>query len=248
MGERDIVYGRNPVRELLISAPERVSKLVVASGARGVSLEEVLNIAFKNRINVEYCRKHDLDRLSHGGSHQGVVAFVKGFKQFSLHDVIGENHPELNGRVVLILDGVTDPQNLGAIIRTAHCFGVNGVVIPKHRSASVTPAVTKVSAGTAHYTPVITVTNLATAIDFLKEKSFWVYGAEADASQTIDKLRFEGNVALVVGGEEKGIRPLIREKCDFLFAIPMVGKINSLNVSVATGIALYAIFSGLRKE
>ncbi|MCX7816559.1 MAG: 23S rRNA (guanosine(2251)-2'-O)-methyltransferase RlmB [Syntrophales bacterium] len=248
MDEWKIVYGRNPVRELLIAAPERVSKLMVASGSRWSSLDEVLNIALQNGINVEYSERRNLDRLSQGGSHQGIVAFVKGFKQFSLHDVIREIHPRLKGKVVVALDGVTDPQNLGAIVRTAHCFGVNGILIPRHRSVSVTPVVVKTSAGAINYTPVITVTNLASAIDFLKKEGFWVYGAEADAPWEIDALRFDGDVALVVGGEEKGIRPLIREKCDFLFAIPMVGKINSLNVSVATGVALYTIFSKLRKS
>jgi len=150
---------------------------------------------------------------------------------------------------VLVLNGVTDPQNLGALIRTAHCLGVNGIIIPENRAAAVTAAVVKASAGAAHRTPVAQVVNLARTIEYLQERGFWIYGADAGGDTDIEKFDDNGPVALVMGSEGKGLSPLVRKKCDFLLCIPMVGVVGSLNVSVAAGIILYEILKkqGRRK-
>jgi 23S rRNA (guanosine2251-2'-O)-methyltransferase len=144
--------------------------------------------------------------------------------------------------LVLILDGIEDPQNLGSIIRTAYCLGVNGIIIPENRSASVTPAVIKVSAGAAQHIPIARVVNISRAIDYLKEKGFWIYGADVSSDQNFSSRDYREQVGLVIGSEGRGIRSLVKKKCDFLVSITMSGQIDSLNVSVATGIILYEIW------
>ena len=143
--------------------------------------------------------------------------------------------------LILILDGILDPQNLGSIIRSAHCLGANGVVIPADRAASVTPAVMKASAGSAEYLPIARVTNVSRTIDYLKDRGFWVFGAEAHGGQDIREHNFNVPAVLVMGSEDRGIRPLVKRKCDFLVTIPMAGKFDSFNVAVAAGIIQYAI-------
>ena len=142
---------------------------------------------------------------------------------------------------MVLLDSVTDPQNLGSIIRTAHCCGANGVIIPENRAASVTASVAKASAGAVHYLPTAMVVNLVRTIEYLKEKGFWIYGADCGVGSDIHAPDYEGNIGLVMGSEGRGIRPLIRKKCDFLISIPMRGQVASLNVSVAAGVILYEI-------
>ncbi|MCX7634168.1 MAG: 23S rRNA (guanosine(2251)-2'-O)-methyltransferase RlmB [Syntrophales bacterium] len=208
----------------------------------------MLALAVAKGVPVEFRERAYLDRLAAGGSHQGVAALVKNIPGLTLEEMIDRRHPELSGDLVLIADGVMDPRNLGALIRTAHCFGVNGVVVPRHRAAGITAAVVKASAGAAYLTPVVTVENLARTVDFLKEQGFWTYGAAAEAAVFLDNLTFEGRVAIVVGGEGGGIRSLVRKKLDFLFAIPMIGNINSLNVSVAAGIVLHTAYQAMRKR
>ncbi len=144
--------------------------------------------------------------------------------------------------LVILLDSITDPQNLGSIIRTAHCCGANGVIIPENRSASVTASVAKASAGAVYCLPTAMVVNMVRTIEYLKEKGFWIYGAAAESEVSIHAPDYEGDIGLVLGSEGKGIRPLIRRKCDFLISIPMRGQVASLNVSVAAGIIIHEIF------
>ena len=243
-----IIYGMNPVLESLRGDPEGISRIVIASGRKGPDVETILSLATSHDIPVLFQNHAALDRLAGCNTHQGVACLCREHSYATVDDVIGNRHPELSSDLILLVDGVTDPQNLGALIRSAHCFGANGVIIPAHRAAAVTPAVVKASAGAVRHTPVAVEVNLGQTIDYLKSKGFWIYGAAGEAENDLSAVRFEGSVGLIVGSEGKGIRPLIRKKCDFLFSIPMLGKVDSLNVSVASGITLYTISMALKRR
>jgi 23S rRNA (guanosine2251-2'-O)-methyltransferase len=242
------IYGMNPLAESLRGAPEEVVKVIIASGRKGPAIEKILELASLHGIPVVFQDHSAMDRLVGRVAHQGIIGLCREHTYASLDKIIDNRHPELQGDLILLVDGVMDPHNLGALIRTAHCFGANGVVIPFHRAAAVTPAVVKASAGAVRHIPVAMAVNLGQAIDSLKENQYWIYGADADADRDMVAMNFEGRIGLVVGSEGKGIRPLIRKKCDFLFSVPMVGEIDSLNVSVATGIVLYSIYRSFKRR
>lgn len=246
--ETRILYGINPLLEFLQADPRGIVRLVIASGRRGASVDRVLSLASRQGTPVVFEDRAVLDRLAGPVVHQGVVGFCRPFRYASLEDALSNRPADLDGSMILLVDGVTDPQNLGALIRSAYCFGAGGVVIPVHRAAGVTPAVMKASAGAAHRIPVVGAVNLVQTMEELKHRQYWIYGASASAGQDLEAIPFEGNVALVVGSEGKGLRPLVRRQCDILCSIPMVGEIDSLNVSVATGIMLYAVFKALRRR
>jgi len=246
-GPPAVVYGVNPLRELLNGSPEEILQIYIPPGEKGSQLLKIVAAAERASLPVREAPRSRLRMLAGTDHHQGIVAVVRPYVYADLEEMLPPPQPErLTGRVIVALDGIEDPQNLGAIIRTAHCFGAAGVIIPQDRAASVTPAVGKASAGAVHHLPVARVGNLARALDCLKENGFWVYGADADMETARDfhSLDFTGRVVLVMGSEGRGLRDLIRKKCDFFLCIPMVGKLNSLNVSVAAGILLHAIFRG----
>lgn len=236
-----VIYGINPVLETLRSKGSDVRKVILAEGRRGGDAAKILELAAARGIAVETLRREEMDRRAGTASHQGVLCLCGEFAYASLEDIVAHRHPSFPSSLVLMLDGIEDPQNLGSLIRSAHCFGANGVVIPRDRAAGVTPAVMKASAGAAGHIPVARVVNLAQAIDALKEKGFWVYGAEAGADTLLESAHFEGNIGLVMGSEGKGLRPLVRKHCDVLVSVPLFGKVDSLNVSVAAGILLHEI-------
>lgn len=237
-----VIYGINPLLEALKDHNRIVKKLVIAKGRGGEGVRKILDLAGKTGIPFEFKDRDYLNGQTGEGSHQGVMGFCDDFAYADMDDVIANRHKDFRYDLILILDGVTDPQNLGSLIRTAHCFGVNGVIIPKDRSASVTAAVMKASSGTAGYTPVAMEVNLSGAIEYLKSKGFWIYGADAGNGRgSVPAPDYRGHIAVVMGSEGKGLRPLIRKNCDFLLSIPMKGKIDSLNVSVAAGIILHEI-------
>ncbi len=178
-----------------------------------------------------------LQRLAQGGPHQGLVACVDPFRYASWNEILSA-HPDL----VLVLDGMVDPRNLGALLRTAEAVGVGGVLLPQNRSASVTPTVIKASAGAAVHLRICRVPNLARCLGILRSQGYWTVGLCPEASQSLFSLEIRGKAVLVIGGEEKGIRPLVRRFCDFVVAIPMRGHIESLNASVAGALALYELF------
>lgn len=236
-----VIYGINPLREALKGHGMVIRKLVIATGRGGEPIRKIIELAKKTEVPVEYQDRDYLDRQTKKKSHQGVMGFCDDFVYVSVDDVITNRHRDCKYDLILILDGVTDPQNLGSMIRTAYCFGVNGLIIPKDRSAHVTAAVIKASSGTAGSIPVAMEVNLSSAIEYLKGKGFWIYGADAVNGQNIHATNYRGHIAVVMGSEGKGIRPLIRKKCDYLLSIPMRGEIDSLNVSVAAGIILHEI-------
>ncbi len=243
----EIIYGINPIKILLRQLRTELAKVIVASGKSGSSLTEIIEAARQKNIPVEFQTRQYLDELVGNSDHQGVAGLRPAFVYSGLDDLLGNRSPQFSLDLILILDSIMDPQNLGAIIRTAYCLGANGVVIPADRAASVTAAVVKASAGAAQQLPIARVTNLAQTIDYLKEKKFWVFGADAHDGGNLQELDFNCHVALVLGGEAKGIRPLVKKKCDFLLSVPLQRSFDSLNVSVAAGIIQYEIFNQRRR-
>ena len=236
-----MIYGINPVMEAMKIARGGLEKIIVMRSKVGKPVQTILQMAARKGIPVEFKDKAHLEQLAPGNSHQGVIGLCKDYKYAGLDDIIANRHASLHRDLILVLDGITDPQNLGSLVRTAHCLGANGVVIPEHRAASITAASVKASSGTAYYVPIAMVSNLSNTIEYLKTKGFWVYGTYASDGQDIRSINFDEKVVLVMGSEGKGIRELVKKKCDFLISIPMLGKIDSLNVSVAAGITIYEI-------
>ena len=238
----EAIYGINPVKVLLRQQKTGLEKIIIASGRGGSVVEEIIETARQKKIPVEFRVRQCLDELAGRFDHQGVIGLRQDFVYVDLDVLIKNRSKSFNFDLILILDSIMDPQNLGSIIRTAHCLGANGVVIPTDRAAPVTAAVIKASAGSAEQLPFARVTNLSQTIDYLKDQGFWVFGAEAHAGTNLREIDFNCPVVLVLGGEAKGIRPLIKKKCDFLLTIPMTGSFDSFNVAVAAGIIQYEIF------
>jgi len=238
----EAVYGINPIKVLLTQHETPLKKIIIADGRGGSALKEIIDGARQKKIPVEWREREYLDELTGRTDHQGIAGLRHSFVYADLEDLLKNRNPHALFDLIVVLDSILDPQNLGSIIRSAHCLGANGVVIPTDRAASVTPAVIKASAGSAEQLPVARVTNLSQTIDYLKDKGFWVFGADAHGGKNVREHNFRGPVALVLGSEAKGMRPLVKKKCDFLVTIPMAGNFDSFNVAVAAGIIQYEIF------
>lgn len=236
-----VIYGINPLLETVLSHPAMLEKIVIVEGRGGEAVEKILRLSAEHGIAVEFCKRDRIEKLAPRQVHQGVAGLCKDFAYASVDEVIAHRHRLSRHDLVVILDSVSDPHNLGSIIRTAHCCGANGIIIPENRAASVTASVVKASAGAAQYLPTAMVVNLARTIDYLKERGFWIYGADAASEVDVGTPDYTGPVCLVMGSEGQGIRPLVRKKCDFLISVPMKGEVASLNVAVAAGIILYGI-------
>lgn len=230
------IQGRNAVLELL-KTDKNIDKILLEKNPQG-SLNKIFAEARKNNVRVQFVDKRVLDKESEDKRHQGVIAFTTDFKYASLDDILGANGEK--GGLIIVCDGIEDVHNLGSIIRVAECAGANGVIIPSNNSASVTEAVIRISAGAAQHMPVVKVNSINRAIDELKKSNYWLYALEADGKNIYD-ADLSGNVALVIGGEDSGVKRLTREKCDFTLSLPLKGKVNSLNASVALGIAAYEV-------
>lgn len=239
-----LIYGIHPVREAVGSPGGKIGRIIVATGRKGKSIRELLEVARLRSIPVEFKERDYLDLLTKGQTHQGIVGLCRGFSYASVEQIIDRRRDPGAYGLILLLDGIQDPRNLGSLIRTAHCIGASGVIIPENRAASVSSTVMKASAGAAHHIPIARVVNLARIIDYLKEKGFWIYGASPDGKPISNALDYCGPIGLLMGSEGEGIRPLLREKCDFLVSIPMEGQIDSLNVSVAAGILMFEMLRG----
>lgn len=229
--------GRNAVTEL-IRAGKNVDKLLMEKGAQG-SLAIIFAEARKKNIRVQFVDRRVLDKESESRRHQGVIAFTTDYEYYDLEDIIAEKKSEKGGFVVLC-DGIEDVHNLGSILRVCECAGVDGVVIPKAGGTSVTESVIRISAGAAEYMKVAKVPSLNAAIETLQKNGYWVYALEA-GDESVYEQDFSGNVALVVGGEDSGVKRLTKEKCDKVISLPLKGQVNSLNASVALGIAAYEV-------
>lgn len=236
-----MIYGIHPILESLKSGGEGIERIILARGKKSDAVKEILAVAERKGIAVKYDERAALDRLAEGKRHQGIICLCREFIYTPLEEIISQCTHSESGGLILILDSILDPQNLGSLIRSGHCFGATGVVIPKNRAAPVTPAVMKASAGSAGHAAISRVVNIGAAIDALKEKGFWIYGADVAKGQDIHNFDYQGRVGLVLGSEGTGLRPLVKGKCDFLITMPMAGRIDSLNVSVAGGILMYEI-------
>ena len=236
--EARIVYGRNPVRELLENG-KPVDRIIVRRGEYDGSISLIVAKARERGIAVSEADMRKLDAYSEGGRHQGVVAFLAPMRFLSVKELIDDTIAKGQVPFYLILDGVEDPQNLGAILRSAECAGANGVILPKHHCAPLSPSACKASAGAVEYIPIAKVTNLNRAIEELKKAGLWIYGADADGEHYAS-VDLSGPSAFVLGSEGYGISRLVKENCDKILSIPLHGKINSLNVSAAAAVILYA--------
>jgi len=239
----DVICGRNPVIEALKSGANLDTIYIDGNGG---SLSVIRRLAKEKGIPVKDVRDEKLSKLSGGASHQGVAAVGACGEYVSVEDILAVSEKKGAKPFIIICDEIEDPHNLGAIIRTAETSGADGVIIPKRRSAGLNATVFKTSAGAASYVPVARVSNLAAAIDKLKESGVWIYGTDA-AGSDYSETDLTGSCGLVIGSEGFGISRLIREKCDFMIRLPMMGKINSLNASVAAGIFMYEILRQRRK-
>ncbi|MCD7890731.1 MAG: 23S rRNA (guanosine(2251)-2'-O)-methyltransferase RlmB [Ruminococcus sp.] len=231
----DIIAGRNPVIEALKSGAQLDTIYIDGSGG---SLNLIRSLAKEKGIVVKDAQDKKLSQLSGGASHQGVVAVGSCGEYVTVEDILAVSAEKNSKTFIIICDEIEDPHNLGAIIRTAETAGADGIIIPKRRSASLNATVFKTSAGAAIYVPVARVSNLAACIDFLKENGVWIYGTDASGTDYCD-TDLTNSMALVIGSEGFGISRLIQKKCDFMIKLPMMGKITSLNASVAAGIFMY---------
>ena len=238
----DLLIGRNAVTEALKSDRE-IDTLILMRNNNNPALSRLASMAKEKCAVVKEVDSKKLDFMCGGANHQGVAAYVAAHEYASVEDIFAYAEEKGEAPFIVVCDEIEDPHNLGAIIRTAECAGVHGVIIPKRRSASLNFTVGKTSAGALEYMRVARVSNLASTIDELKEKGCWVYGADMDGTD-YKKTDFSGAVVLVIGSEGKGIGKLIRQKCDAIVSLPMKGNINSLNASVAAGILMYEVSCG----
>lgn len=240
----DLIYGIHVVLSLLNKSPERIKELHLVESRQDARLLEVSTLAKEQGIRVLWATHKQLDSWTHEATHQGVMAKIKPKKAMAESDLIQliqdhHNASQKKSVLLLVLDGVQDPHNLGACLRTADAAGVSAVIIPRDRSVGLTPLVHKVASGAAETTPVIEVTNLVRFLEQLKKEGVWLMGASSHTHQSLYQTDLRGSAAIVLGAEGTGLRRLTEECCDVLMQIPMLGSVESLNVSVAAGITLY---------
>ncbi|MGA2463178.1 MAG: 23S rRNA (guanosine(2251)-2'-O)-methyltransferase RlmB [Thermodesulfobacteriota bacterium] len=236
-----IIYGIHPVKEALKSLHLQFQKILIGTQKPHPPIQSVLDLAIKRQVPVTFTTKETLNQMVKGGLHQNVVGLIKETQYADLGEILSQWRKEGTKALLLILDGIQDPQNFGSLIRTALGCGVHGMIIPKDRAVGITPSVVKASAGAALHLPIARVVNIATTVDTLKKEGIWVYGASGEAKDLIYNLDLKIDLAIVIGAEEKGIRPLVKKKCDRLFSIPMKGPISSFNASVSGGMILYEV-------
>lgn len=236
---KTIIYGIHAVESALRNDPDNLGTIWLESRSRNERLRDLQKILAERGLKARAADSKQLDKLAANARHQGVVAeyfSVEHYTENDLYDVLDRSN---NTPFLLVLDGVTDPHNLGACLRSADAVGVQAVIAPRDNAASLTPTVRKVASGAAETVPFIPVTNLARTLDSLKERGIWITGTSDQATQTLYQADLAGSLAIVMGAEGKGMRRLTAERCDFLISLPMRGQVSSLNVSVATGVCLY---------
>ena len=237
--DKYILTGRNPIREALKNNRD-LEKLLVQKGELSGSAMEIVKTAKDRKIPVQVVEKIRLDEIT--PRHQGLIAFASAFQYSSVGDILQSAAEKGEDPFLILLDGITDPHNFGAIIRSAECAGAHGIIVPSHRSVGLTPAAVKASAGAVEYIPIARVTNLNRTIEELQQKQIWVYALSMNGTD-YERVSFDGGTAVVVGAEGEGISRLTEEKCDMTVSLPMKGHLDSLNASVAAGIIMYRIMS-----
>ncbi len=238
----ELLYGIHPVTEALRAGRRRFFEIFIVKGRRSERLERTLALGTAAKIDVRELSRSQLQARTNTDEHQGIAAIVSTYPLAGISEIIDRSLDGVDDPFLLLLDGIVDPHNLGALIRTAFCAGIQGIVIPKDRSAGPVPAASKTSAGALEHVRLARVVNMVNTIKELKEKGIWVAGTGPSAEKSLYACELTGPLAIVIGGEEKGIRPLVRTHCDFLMTIPQKGELNSLNASVAGAIVLYEAF------
>lgn len=226
------IAGVHPVREAL-RAGRALDRLLIARGAGGERLQEIIDLARDHSVPVRFEPRDALDRASSGAVHQGVVAFCAAHRYAELDQVLP------GAQLLIVLDGVEDPHNLGAIIRTAHACGANAIIVPERRAAGLTETVAKAAAGALEHLPIVRAGNLSQTLEDLKERGFWIYGLDERGAQLYSDTEYNAPTVFVLGSEGRGLHELVKKHCDLLVRIPMAGAIASLNVSVAAGVVLF---------
>ncbi len=242
MSKPEFIYGYHTIKALLQTQPNQILKLYLQAQRHDDRLQELMDLAKRSDVNVARISRHELDELlEEKVQHQGMVAECKHFTSFhksALESLLSNlEQPKL----VLILDGLQDPHNLGACLRSANAFGVNAVIAPKDRAVGITPVVRKVASGAVSITPFVQVTNLARTMRWLQDQGMWIVGTAAESETSLRDIDCSGDIAVVLGSEGEGMRRLTQKHCDYLARIPMQGTVDSLNVSVATGVCLYEV-------
>jgi 23S rRNA (guanosine2251-2'-O)-methyltransferase len=243
-----IIYGIHPVKEALRSPRVQFQKILVGTSSPHSSLQSLIDLAIQRQVPVGLASKEELSKLARDGAHQNVVALVKEASYSSLESLLSLWKKGSDKALFLILDSIQDPQNFGSLIRTASGCGVQGIVVPRDRAVGITPVVMKASAGAAAHLPIARVVNLARTIDEFEKDGIWVYGASGEANEAVYDMDLNIDLAIVLGAEGAGIRPLVKKKCDRLFSIPMKGPLSSFNVSVSGGMILYEVMRQRQQE
>ncbi len=233
-----ILYGIHVVAEALKADPEKIERICVERGQKNLRIQEIIELARQNHVRISFEEKSWLDRKSEGSRHQGILCYAAEMDTFDSEEIL--EHAKSPGLLV-VLDGIEDPHNLGAILRSAEAAGAHGVFLPQHRSANLSAAVVKASAGAASHIKVARITNIAQLIESLKKRGYWIAGLDAASDQPIWSIDLTVPIALILGNEGSGLHRLVREKCDFVVSLPISGNVGSYNVSVAAGIALYEV-------
>ena len=241
----NVIFGINSVTQALQARGRGFEWVGVAKERKDLRLQKLIQECRKNGIPVRFLPRVELDRMAGSGSHQGVVAVTSSKQYNDLDDLLAAKRGPYS--LIVVLDGVEDPHNLGAILRTADAAGADGVVIPERRAAGITGTVVKSSAGASEHLPVAKVTNIARTLEELKSENLWTVGLDERGTQSYDALDYNMDCAIVLGGEGRGVHDLVARKCDFLVSIPMLGQVPSLNVSVAAGVVLYEVVRQRRK-
>ncbi|WP_163655634.1 23S rRNA (guanosine(2251)-2'-O)-methyltransferase RlmB [Listeria sp. PSOL-1] len=238
--EQEWIGGRNPILEVLRSKRD-IHKIYIAEGSKNGVMQQIISLAKENKIEIRFVPKAKIDQVV-TGAHQGVAAQIAAYKYFELEHLFHQAEEKNEQPFFVILDELEDPHNLGSIMRTVNAVGAHGIIIPKRRSVSLTQTVAKASTGAIEYVPVVRVTNISRTIEDLKKRGVWIFGTDAKGREDYRTMDATLPLALVIGSEGRGMSRLVREKCDFLVHLPMVGQVTSLNASVAAGLLLYEVY------
>ncbi|MCT4663390.1 MAG: 23S rRNA (guanosine(2251)-2'-O)-methyltransferase RlmB [Tissierellales bacterium] len=236
----NFIYGRNAVIEVLKTG-RPVDQLIIVNGNLQGSIKQIVAMAKEKKILVKYVPRTKLDEMAEGKNHQGVIAKVAAHQYSELKDIFALAEKKGEAPFIIILDGIEDPHNLGAILRTAECAGAHGVIVAKRRAVGLTEVVAKTAAGAIEHIPVVKATNIVQTIQSLKEKGVWIYGADMDGEKQFFEQDMTGAMGLVIGNEGKGMSRLVKESCDFIVRIPLKGFVTSLNASVAGSVLMYEV-------
>lgn len=244
-----IIYGKKPVKEAISQTLSKIEEILISQELEKARISDIIRLAGEKNVKVSFLPRDAISRITGTSSHQGIAARISEFEYNNVDNILSNAKKKGERLLIILLDHIEDPQNLGAIIRTVNVLGAHGVIIPKDRAASVTPAVVKASAGAVSFVPVARVVNIAITMRDLKKKGVWIVGADPSATKSVFSEELGAlDLALVVGSEGKGLTRLVREECDFLVSIPNLGEVSSLNASVAAGIMIYEILRQRKTE